>query len=135
MSEYEISLRSSVYPADIAGCTEETFPGKPLVDRLAHELAKLGHSRVEVVNSCPLWLVRVHVFGEVVEICVALLELHTEPEKALWELSVHSKRGFFARWLGAEESAGVLSVLTSIRKAIRAISEVRVEDQRGDWPL
>ncbi|HJU39009.1 MAG TPA: hypothetical protein VJ724_05500 [Tahibacter sp.] len=131
--DYELILRSAKYPADIRNVTEETIPGKPLADDIAAALRDLGYRDATVVNAAPLWLVEVGARKDKREIVVHTEELHDVPYKALWNATVHSRRGLWATLIGQAEDAETLKLARALDKAVRMIDGLELVRREGDW--
>lgn len=130
---YELHLRSTRYPADIKGITEETVPGGPLAEDIAAELRRRGYRQVKVINHAPLWLVEVDVPPDRLEIVVTLFQPSKIRADALWNADLPSKRGFWARWRKRPEDPGVLTLAKALEASVRAIDGLRVVGREGDW--
>ena len=130
--DYELTLRSSRYAADVNVDSEDDIPGRPLAEEIATELRKQGYPHVDVVNSAPLWEVKV---SKHLTIIAFVFQPARKPGDALWMTCVASTRGLWARLIGQPEDPDVLKLAKAMKKAVLAIDGLTIVGSAGPWDL
>lgn len=131
--DYELTLRSAKYPADVDAGNGDVLPGRPLAEDIAAELRKVGYTHVKVVDLSPLWDIQVSARPKGPAITVFVTVPSKVPREALWTASIASKRGLWARLTGQPEDAETLKLARALESAVRAIGGIEIVEREGNW--
>jgi hypothetical protein len=119
---YEAAFRCTHYDAEIL---DRPFPGESLAQELSFALSRFGLKPIGVFDEEPFWTVRVPHGSGTNDVLVYVHSPNKERSKAVWCVSVSSKKSFLDRLRGKQQDPSTLTLLNALHDALQSLPHVQ----------